>query len=147
MAKETEKKPSVTCDFSTVSRRWGVRWAQIENDVPILLQVIYADEQDGLSDEEKHAVLVGKIEARQKVNELIDERNALMAQVVTEIPRSWLVPGAPEKIDWFDVNSLLDYIREDKTAELMLGVSVARNEAAKNSLAHTSSNGNTQKPQ
>lgn len=139
-------KDELQCDFSKVSRRWGVRWAQIENDVPILVQVIYGEERDGLSPEEQRTVEIGKIEAREKFNELIDERQRLMAQVVTHVPRAWLVADAPDEIDWSNPDNLLDWVREDKTTNLMLGVSIARNEAAKNSLAHTSSNGNAPTP-
>jgi len=136
---------SVTCDFSRVSRRWGVRWAQIQNDVPILMKVIFSPAQDDLSDVEQQRVEVAKIEAHQKLNELIDESTSLMAQVLVTVPREWLVAEAPDEIDWSNPDSILDYVREDMSSELVLAVSVARNEAAKNSLTLMHSSANTQK--
>ena len=142
-----KKQVAATVDFSKVSRRWGKRWAQIDNDVQILVRIATSPEQEDLSDEEMLADGKARHEARIALNSLVDERHELMAQVLVDVPREYVVADAPAEIDWSDVESIWDYVREDASNMLHQDVHNGWLEKPKNLRPLISLNGDTQKPQ
>jgi hypothetical protein len=132
---------AVVCDFSGASRRWGYRWGQIELDTPILIELVNTPAPDDVSDEDLHQIKVGQREARQQLHAIMDEQNALIAQVLRDVPAEFLVRGAPEEIDWGDPDNILDWVREDCIGYVVLGVTLAKGESAKNLPTLTLSNG------
>ena len=57
-------------------------------------------------------------EALDFLNELSDMQAKLVAQVLVDVPREWLIAGCPDDIDWSDFNSL-DYVQEPRYADLL----------------------------
>lgn len=124
----------VVCDFSEVSRRWGMEWAQVHADLQAFGEMLNAEDQQAAI-EEAGLSLSNVV---QKSMDLTRKRNALAAQVVVDIPREWLTKDAPEEIDWSDPENLLDYIKGDYDEALMNQVTTARALSAKNLRGTTS---------
>jgi hypothetical protein len=138
---------SVVCDFSSVSRRWGYRWSQIELDAPMLSEIVNSAAPEDATEEETHKIKVGQRDARQQLREMMDEQNRLMAQVLRDVPRAFLVADAPDVIDWSDGENILDWVREDCIGYVVLGISLAKGESAKNLPTLMPSNGSIETPQ
>lgn len=93
--------------------------------------IIGADARPDLTAEEQQKLNLGRIEAADRIFELEDERDALLCEVLEYVPESWLVDGAPDGLDWHDVESL-DWVQADKFDELLQSVGSARQASAKN---------------
>lgn len=130
--KTMEVSPEVVCDFSQVSRRWGSRWFKIDAELQQAVTVATAPERDDLTEDEQATLRVGRMEAGSRINELIDERNVLLAMVIQDIPREWLTADAPAEIDWSNPENLLDYVLDIHTSDLVQGVTLARANDSKN---------------
>lgn len=57
-------------------------------------------------------------EALDFLNELSDKQAELVAQVLVDVPREWLIAGSPELIDWSDFRSL-DFVQEPRYADIL----------------------------
>ena len=128
----TVEDPMVECDFSGLSRRWGKDWSRIDGEWKSWSLIAYEPPRDDLSEDESLKLEMGRAEAHQKLQELFDLRNSLMAQVIERIPQEWRTKDAPEDVDWGDPENLLDYVKEERTQDLVMGVQFARIKAAKN---------------
>ena len=124
--------PMVECDFSEVSRRWGQEWHTLDSQMQQWTAVIFAEPKDDLTDEQSEAIRLGKLDAHQKLEELIVRRNELAAMVVVDVPREWLVKDAPAEIDWGNPDNLLDYVKEVHNTDLLTGITFARIANSKN---------------
>lgn len=113
----------VECDFSNVSMRWGRDWANM--DAEFELQEIIRDQDADATIEEKRAAI-------NAIQELEMKRIGMVADVLTSVSADWLVAGAPEDIDFSDVNNILDYIRQSKASDLLLAVHILRLGDSKN---------------
>lgn len=70
--------------------------------------------------------------AMTRVGEAMDAIQAVVASVVIELPREWLVEDAPEDLAWSDPKSL-DWLEASRFNDLMaLVAGVPQTEAAKN---------------
>ncbi len=138
---------AVVCDFSGVSRRWGYRWAQIELDTPMLTEIVNSPAPEDASADDLQKIKAGQRDARQQLSEMMDEQNRLMAEVLRDVPREFLVASTPEDVDWSDTESILDWVREDCIGYVVLGISLAKGESAKNLPTLMLLNGSTKPPQ
>lgn len=136
MSDENGSKP--TFNFSQTPRRWGKRWRKV--NAGMIRAAMMADSDlpgdfDDLS-EDKQAKAEAKLnqkrlKALDDIDRFADEREVLISQVIVDVPRDWLVPDAPDGIDWNDVESL-DLILEMKSDSLMGAVTEARTDDSKN---------------
>lgn len=55
------------------------------------------------------------------VEAVLGELDALLARFVVSVPRDWLMPGAPDDLDWSDPVSF-DWVRSDKMSDLQTGM-------------------------
>lgn len=124
-----DEKPKF--DFSNITRRWGKAWMRCQAD-----QVKMAGQEipDGgdlaeMSDAEKAKAQKMVSDVFDTVERVIVTQERLIAQVLVDVPRSWLGHDAPEGLDWSDPESL-DYVLDARFAELVQAVNEAR--SAKN---------------
>ena len=98
-------------DFTNIGRRWEKRFSHCMLEMSELSLIVSAPERENLTSDEQATLRLGRADASRRIRELDDERDALVAVVLVDIPRSWLTPDAPDNLDWSDVTSL-DYIKD-----------------------------------
>ena len=59
------------------------------------------------------------------MEQVFDEQQAALAKVLVSVPRDWLVPDAPEKLDWRDPASL-DWVQEMRMDDIYTAMNEAR---------------------
>lgn len=118
-------------DFSRVSRRWAKRFSRVQIEMAQRALIIGADARPDLTPAEQQKLNQGRIEAADRIFQLEDERDALLCEVLEHVPADWLVEGAPDGLDWHDVESL-DWVQAGKFDELLQMVGAARQASAKN---------------
>ena len=155
-ASEQQSEDLLICDFSKISRRWGRRWHRLDTEfgrldnrrkkggkrlaeiVDSVMELDSADmtekatnkiqrmvkQQERLSDE--------LIKIEDKEHKLADERNAMMAEVIRQIPKEWQTDDVPDDVDWSNPDHLMDYVRDICTYRLINGVTIARISEGKN---------------
>ena len=121
----------LTFDFSQVSRRWGKAWYQLNRDESILTtqDVPEASELGEMTDEERERAKGFVKNTFATFDRVIEERDKLIAQVLVDVPRSWLVSDAPGNLDWSDPESL-DWLVLDRYNEVVQAINNRR--SAKN---------------
>jgi hypothetical protein len=60
-----------------------------------------------------------------RYNDIVDKLEETTCRVLVSVPESWLVPGAPDYLDWSLVESL-HWLRQDKYQELQRAIGEAR---------------------
>ena len=118
-------------NFSRVSRRWAKRFSRVQIEMAQRALIIGADARPDLTPAEQQTLNQGRIEAADRIFQLEDERDALLCEVLEYVPADWLVEGAPDSLDWHDVESL-DWVQAGKFDELLQMVGAARQASAKN---------------
>ena len=118
-------------NFSRVSRRWAKRFSRVQIEMAQRALIIGADARPDLTPAEQQTLNQGRIEAAGRIFQLEDERDALLCEVLEYVPADWLVEGAPDNLDWHDVESL-DWVQAGKFDELLQMVGSARQASAKN---------------
>ena len=118
-------------NFSRVSRRWAKRFSRVQIEMAQRALIIGADARPDLTQAEQQTLNQGRIEAADRIFQLEDERDALLCEVLEYVPADWLVEGAPDGLDWHDVESL-DWVQAGKFDELLQMVGSARQASAKN---------------
>lgn len=133
-----DEKP--TFDFTRVGRQWNQAFARSLTQAARVQLVLQRVPNDDMDDDAVDALLDRQEAALGDLEALGDRQAALLAQVLVSVPESWLLPGAPDDLDWSEVASL-DYVQSDRYAE-MLDMLRTRNPAednAKNSDGHSRS--------
>lgn len=69
------------------------------------------------------------VSGRAAKKDILREIRGIVAKAVEEIPREWLIPGAPEKLDWSSPDSY-GYLQRDKMWKLIGIVSGSDPESA-----------------
>lgn len=131
-ARQSDDGPVVVCDFSEVSRRWAHEWTMMDGELQQWTAVVASEARDDLTEAQQADLQAGRLEAFERINQLLIRRNELAAMVVKDVPREWLVKRAPEVIDWSNPDNLLDYVKDKHNVDLLRGITQARARSAKN---------------
>lgn len=113
-------------DFSRVSRKWAKRWLRVSAQAMQDTFIVDSVPAHGITDDEKRRVVQGKLEAAERLGNVLDERDKLIAEVLIFVPRHWLSADAPEGLVWSDPESL-DWVLESKSKALNDALEEARN--------------------
>lgn len=130
MAEENGHKP--VFDFDDVSYGWSRDWMKAVSELGATTTLIDAPMAEGISDIDKHRVTLAKVEAVERLDSLISRRDQLVCDVLVDVPREWLVKGAPLEIDWRCADSLR-YIKSRKINDLIVSMQEAQSAYAENS--------------
>lgn len=114
-----------TFDFGDVSYKWARKMTSISSKLMLTGFTIGAAAKETASEEDRSRLLQAQVQAMENVDALIDERDDLIAQVLVDVPRAWLISTAPAKIDWKDRASL-EWIRADRFNDLTLALNEAQ---------------------
>lgn len=124
MAKTTPRLHA-TFDFSKVGRKWQDQFAE---SADIVTRIIVNaerpvrrkrdDEDDQDYDDYVQAFYDNKELIGAQIREQAVFQAKLIVDVLIDVPREWLLPDAPEKIDWSNVDSL-DYIQASYYGEII----------------------------
>ena len=124
--------PEVTCDFSLVSRRWGVEWdtlfAQELKYQSASFLLPDGDDDDNVPED----FWLARIETADGLINIPERIASLMAQVVKQVPEYYTLPNVPEDVDWSNPDNIHDYIKEVRFNDFRTAVRNARIEASKN---------------
>jgi hypothetical protein len=129
MVKANEEAKPVF-DFSQTSYKWLRQWSNVNNRIMQYSTLLTANENPANTPDEQDTLRRARLEAAAGFDDIITERDALLVQALTDVPREWLVTGAPDVIDWHDPASL-DYLRADKIDPLVSALTEARSAAQK----------------
>lgn len=140
MDENGKQKPMPKFDFSKVSRQWNRDFARSLTQAARVQLVLQRQPNDDMDDEAVDALLDRQEKALDELEALADQQAALLCQVLADVPQEWLLPNAPEGLDWHEVASL-DYIRADRYAEMLdlLRTKDIAGDDAKNSDGHSRS--------
>lgn len=114
-------EPKATFDFSRVGYGWSKQFMRVDARMAHLMTLLDAPEAEDISDFDQKRLLVARAEAVGEIPDLVDDRDRLVAQVLVDVPRAWLMPNAPDVLDWSalesleylrDINDLMDALRE-----------------------------------
>jgi hypothetical protein len=132
MSEENGSEPKPAFDFSQVGYGW--EFALAENNARMLEVKVLNDTpaRDGLSAFDAARIELAKLEALTRSPQLVRERDALIAQVIAEVPREWLLPSAPATLDWSDPKSLWQ-LRSGRIDDVMMALQEALTESKKKS--------------
>lgn len=116
MSKSNGRVEEAAFDFSRVSMRWGKAFRTNGSDIgKIALKL------DEITDGDEQAAL----DLLEEMEHLLDNRFALIAKVLVDVPRTWLDPDAPDDLDWSDPEAQ-GWILEDSYKKLIDAVNERR---------------------
>ena len=104
-------------DFSTYSHKQAILFDAEQKRYMRLLRQL-DDETAFETDKEFESAV-------QKMMESIEKIEGYLCKMLVSVPRDWLVPDAPETLDWQNPESL-GWLRQDKYAELQLAMAEAK---------------------
>lgn len=138
MSENGKRQPKF--DFSRVSRQWNRDFARSMTQAARAQLIMQRQPNDDMDDEEFNALLDRQEQAISDLEKMADKQAELLTQVLVDVPREWLLPGAPEEPDWRQISSL-DYIQSERYAEILLMLSTRNvaGEDSKNSDGHSRS--------
>ncbi len=116
---------SATFDYSKVGRKWQDQFAETADKVSQI--IIMAErplrrqrpgEKDQAYDDYVQELYDRKARMGAEIREQGSVQASLMAQVLKDVPREWLLAGAPETIDWSNPDNF-DYIQVAYYADML----------------------------
>lgn len=131
MGQKNNTHGELRLDFSNVSRKWGKTWYKINRDEGMIAtrEVPEAADMADMTDEQKAEARKFIEDTYATLDRIMEERDKLIAQVLVDVPRGWLVDDAPDDLDWSDPENL-DWLRQDRYADVLKAVNEGR--SAKN---------------
>lgn len=120
-------------DFSRVSRRWNKQFSASIGKVTKAQIAMTRPLPAGADDAAIQAHYDRMEAAVDTIETVADEQARLVCEVLVDVPREWLIEGAPKALDWSEPESL-DWVRSDKYQEIlfMIQTGEAARQAAKN---------------
>lgn len=127
----TENPQQPKFNFENTSRKWARRFARVQVEMAQRALIISGDALPDLSEAEQKQLNQGRVESASRIFELEDERDALLIEIIEDVPRDWLVSKAPKKIAWDKVEDL-DWVLASRFDELSELANTARQDSSKN---------------
>lgn len=109
----SENGATPTFDLSKVGYGWQKKYMRVNVRIVRNDTLIRNTSDESASEENRRTVQIARLEAMEELPELTDQRDALISQVLQDVPREWLIPGAPKSLNWSSVESL-DYLQTGK---------------------------------
>lgn len=103
-------------DYSNYSRREQKELTKLQLRIQRLSEQV---SNAGQMDDDTFEAKMGELD------EMLATMENIVSQRIVSLPRDWLVPGAPEAIDWQQPGAL-DWIRADRLTELQNAAVEAR---------------------
>lgn len=116
--KEQPESDDVVFNSPAIGRAWIKRFGDSVSRGTKAQLILQRPVPDSDSPEDRKRQYDEKIEASDLLSKLGDEQALLVAEVLVSVPRSWLIPGAPDEIDWSDPANL-DYIQMQHYADIL----------------------------
>jgi len=113
---ENGKKP--TFDFTKVSRQWNQAFGKSLANAGRAQTIISRPVSLKADDDEVQAYYDRVEKAWDDLEKLANEQAALMAEVLTSVPREWLLTTAPEEIDWSKPENF-DWIQSPRYGDIL----------------------------
>lgn len=130
MSNENGARPQF--DFSRVSRKWNKEFSA--SIAKVTKAQIAMQRPAPVGDDAAIQAHYDRMDAAVDMLQTVaDEQAALVCAVLVDVPRAWLIDGAPDDLDWDDPESL-DWIRADKYQDILMQIQTgeAARQAAKN---------------
>lgn len=111
------ESPQPTFNFKKVKRKWVREFQRVDvklHRVSLRMQALY---EGDATDEEIEAVM-GEADAAEAA------QDAMLCEVLVDVPREWLAEGAPKKIDWTDP-AALEWLAVNRRGSLVMAMTVA----------------------
>lgn len=116
----TDDRERPTFDFSKVGYGWDRKYRHEVGQIMAATAILRSQPRRDLTAEQAADLAMKQSTAYLEMDEAVERRDALLTQVLVDVPRSWLIPDAPEEIDWKQTESL-DYIRDMNAVVQALG--------------------------
>lgn len=116
MPKSNNENDKPQFDTSKLTYRWGRRFTALSADIAAKAVLVETPAKEGLSVEDKARLNLGKYEALKSVNDDIGQRDEMLAEITTYVPRSWLAEDAPTKLEGVEI---LDWIFMERIIDLV----------------------------
>ena len=127
-------------DFSKVSRQWNREFARTLTQAARVQLILQRQPNEAMDDAAVEALLDRQEQALADLESLADQQAELLVQVLADVPTAWLLPSAPDNLDWSKVEAL-DYIQSNRYLEILelLRTKDVASDDAKNSGGHSRS--------
>lgn len=112
------KKIAPTFDFTGVSRQWSMAFMKSVQAATKAQLTLQRPIRQGATDEQIQAYFDAQEAAVDLLPRLIEEQLDLIVQVLKDVPREWLIDGAPEVLDWTQKPSY-DWIQDERYSEIL----------------------------
>lgn len=125
-----DEKPRFKLEF--VSRRWAKEWLQVNSQIQRSTMLLQSGMKEDATPAEVQQVNVARMEAFDAMDGLIARQEQMLADVLLDVPREWLVPDAPAKLDWSNRESL-NWLVDDHYNDVLVALADARSGQRDNS--------------
>lgn len=125
MSKNGSNADVLAFSFSGLPRRWSREWLEVNAEMSGIAALSVMKPASDLSEEEQAKVQLEMHMTIAKSPELMARRDALIAQILVNVPRSWVHEDAPDDLDWHDPESL-DWVLEEKFPEILVAIGQSR---------------------
>lgn len=124
LAEVMPDEPQPTFNFRKVKRSWVRQFQRV--DVKLMRVV---NRMQSLYDSDATDAEIDEVMAQADAVEA--EQDAMLCEVLVDVPRSWLVDGAPKKIDWGNPDSM-EWLMVNRRTSLVVAMTKALNNPAGN---------------
>ncbi len=113
------KTPKPIFDFSGVSREWSQSFFKTAKTAAKAQIALTRPLHPDASPDAVQAYYDAQEQAIETIGNVSEEQLQLIKQVLKDVPKEWLIVGAPENIDWCQ-NESYDWIQDDHYTEILL---------------------------
>lgn len=112
------KAPKPVFDFKRVSRQWSLSFMKTAQAAAKAQLTIQRPIRPGMSEDAIQAQFDAQEAALDKISVFSEEQLDLIVQVLIEVPREWLIDGAPDVLDWSNKEHY-DWIQDERYTEIL----------------------------
>lgn len=112
------KSPKAVFDFSGVSRDWSQQFLMTAHRAARAQNTLERPLRPNATDDQIQAFYDAREQALDAIGTLMDQQLDLVRQVLKDVPREWLISGAPDELDW-SVAKSYDWIQDGRYTEIL----------------------------
>lgn len=124
--------PEPKFNLSCVSRKWSKDWLLVNTSIQRNQMLLSSSISDEATPAQRATLQSAQLEAFDRMPELIAQQERLLADVLVSVPREWLVPDAPQNLDWSNPESL-NWLQEIYYSDLLTALTNERSGVRENS--------------
>lgn len=111
--------------LESVSRKWAKDWLVVNTQIQRNTMLLQSEISEDATPAQRQVLKQAQMEAMEGIDGLIARQEEMLAEVLVDVPREWLVENAPAKLNWSDRASL-NWLVDDHYNDLLMALAAAR---------------------